>query len=191
MTGDQIASLAFLVLLGSAIAFWFFVENRQGISKTVRQLAVWALIFIGVIAAYGLWGDIRSTVVPTQSLSLDEGRIEVPRAPDGHYHLVLDVNGVPVDFLVDTGASAVVLSRRDAERAGLAPDDLDYYTSARTANGEVATAPVRLEQLGPFDDGGIRAFVNGGELDKSLLGMDYLQRFGTVQITGDRLILAR
>lgn len=191
MNGDQIANIAYLGLLGAAIAFWFFAENRQGLNKTLRTAAVWALIFIGVIAAYGLWGDIRSTVVPQQSLSLNEARIEVPRSPDGHYHLTLDVNGVPIDFLVDTGATGVVLSRRDARAAGLETDQLNFWGSANTANGTVATAPVVLESFGPFGDRNMRAFVNGGELGKSLLGMDYLQRFDTVQIAGDRLILAR
>ena len=191
MTGDQYANLAYLALLGGAIAFWFFVENREGLGKGLRQIAVWALIFVGVIAAYGLWGDVRRTVIPQQSFSETDARIEVPRGADGHYHLTLEVNGVAVPFLVDTGASAVVLSAEDARRVGYDPDTLRYYTSANTANGTVPTAPVRLDSIGPFGDAGLQAFVNGGQMETSLLGMDYLQRFSNVQIAGDRLILAR
>ena len=50
----------------------------------------------------------------------------------------------PVRFMVDTGASDIVLSRRDAERVGIEPGSLSYLGRARTANGAVATAPVRL-----------------------------------------------
>ena len=49
-----------------------------------------------------------------------DARIEVPRSNDGHYHLTLDVNGTPVDFMVDTGASGVVLSQNEpGEFSGL------------------------------------------------------------------------
>ena len=62
-----------------------------------------------------------------------------------------------------------------------------------TANGPVRTAPVRLEDvaLGPFHDRDVRAFVNEGEMSKSLLGMEYLNRFARLEINGGRLILER
>ena len=56
----------------------------------------------------------------------------------------LEINGTPVRFMVDTGASDIVLSRRDAERVGIDPAALGYLGRARTANGTVPTARVRL-----------------------------------------------
>jgi aspartyl protease family protein len=57
----------------------------------------------------------------------------------------------------------------------------------------VRTAPVRLDSiaLGPIRDHDVRAVINEGDLDQSLLGMDYLQRFSSVEISGGRLILTR
>lgn len=192
MDADQIARLAYLGLLGAVLGGWFFLQLRGQLGRAMQLLAVWALIFIGVVAAYGLWNDIRRDLVPVQSM-LSEGVIAVPRSPDGHYHLVLQVNDLPVSFIVDTGASAIVLSRRDAARIGLDPDNLAYTGTARTANGEVRTAPVRLDRvvLGDMIDTGLRAVVNEGELDVSLLGMDYLGRFARIEIAGDELILTR
>ena len=193
MSEFDYARLFYLVLLGSAILLWFFAQNRQSLGRITQQAMVWGLIFVGVIAAVGLWGDIRQTVRPGQAVIAEDGRIELPRAPDGHYYLLADVNGTPVRFVVDTGASQIVLTRDDASRIGIDTGDLDYIGRAYTANGEVRTAPVRLDRvaIGPVVDEGVRAVVNEGQLDSSLLGMDYLQRFSSVEITGGKLVLTR
>lgn len=193
MTGDQIGQLTYLALLGGAIAFWLLLRNRTRLGQMAQYAAVWGLIFLGAIAAVGLWGDIRQTVAPRQNVMADEGRIAVPRAPDGHYYLTLDVNGVPVRFVVDTGASQVVLTREDAERVGIDTGELAYLGRAMTANGEVRTAPVRLESIGtgPIRDDGFNAWVNSGEMPESLLGMSYLQRFDSIQIADGQLLLTR
>ncbi|WP_111734171.1 retropepsin-like aspartic protease family protein [Roseovarius amoyensis] len=193
MSEFDTARLLYLVLLGGAVVLWFFAQNRKSLGHITQQALVWGLIFVGVIAAVGLWGDIRQTVRPGQAVLAEAGRIEVPRAPDGHYYLTAEVNGTPVEFVIDTGASQIVLSERDARRAGIDTEGLVYIGRAITANGEVRTAPVRLDRLaiGPFSDERVRAVVNEGELDRSLLGMDYLQRFSSVEISGNRLVLTR
>ncbi|KUF11952.1 retropepsin-like aspartic protease family protein [Pseudoponticoccus marisrubri] len=193
MTGDQTASLIYLVLLGGVILTWYVVANRGGLGKMAQHLAAWGLIFLGVIAAYGLWADIRQTVMPQQSVFAEEGRIELPRAPDGHYYVTLDVNGQPLRFVVDTGASAMVLTQEDAARAGLQQDELFFFSEAMTANGAVQTAPVTLDRvaLGPVTDRNVRAYVNSGEMSQSLLGMSYLDRFARIEISGGKLVLER
>ncbi|MFA8384334.1 MAG: TIGR02281 family clan AA aspartic protease [Pelagibaca sp.] len=193
MSGMEYGNLAYLVLLAAVLVFWFFIQNRQSLNKTLQHGAVWGLIFLGVIAAVGLWGDIRQTVQPQQLVMTDAGRIEVPRGPDGHYYLTLTINDAPVRFVVDTGATSMVLTQADAARVGLAEEDVIFYTEAMTANGVVRTAPVRLDDvaLGPFHDRNVRAFVNEGEMTKSLLGMEYLNRFARLEIINGRLILER
>jgi aspartyl protease family protein len=192
-TNFDTANLVYLIVLGCAIMIWFFAANRDSLGKTVQQAAVWGLIFIGVVAAIGLWDDISATVAPRQSVSADRARSELPRAPDGHYYLEAEVNGAPVRFVVDTGASDIVLSREDAIAAGLHPDGLNFTGQASTANGIVRTAPVRLDSIdvGGLTDRGVRAVVNSGELRESLLGMGYLERFSSMQITGGTLVLQR
>lgn len=193
MDGNDLGRLTYLILLGAVIVFWFVVQNRQSLGKTMQQALVWGLLFLGVIAAFGLWSDIRQTVRPTQSVISSEGRIELPRAPDGHYYMTVQVNGADIRFLVDTGASDIYLSRQDAQSAGLDPANLAFIGSAMTANGPVRTAPVRLDsiRIGGIEDRGLRAFVNEGEMRESLLGMTYLQRFASVEIRQGSLILTR
>ncbi len=193
MSEFDTARLMYLVLLGGAILAWFFAQNRNSLGKLTQQALVWGLIFVGVIAAVGLWGDIRQTVRPTQMVLAQDGRIELPRAMDGHYYLIAEVNGEPIHFVVDTGASEIVLTKEDAQSAGIDTANLAYAGRAYTANGEVRTAPVRLESIaiGPIRDEGVRAVVNEGQMDKSLLGMSYLQRWTSVEIGGGKLVLTR
>ena len=180
------------MLLLLAIGGSYVVANRDNIGKTLQQGLIWVLIFVGVIAAAGLWDDMRDDVAPRQSL-VGESRIEVPRGFDGHYHLSLDINGAPVRFVVDTGATDMVLSQEDAQAAGIDPARLAYLGRAQTANGTVPIARVTLDTvtLGGITDRNVGASVNGGEMFGSLLGMSYLDRFGRIEISGNRLILER
>jgi len=191
MNGDSIASLVYLVLLGSVIAGYFFVSNRNSLGKTMQQAAIWGLIFVGAIAVAGLWSDLRDDVAPAQVLS-SRGELVVPRSFDGHYRVTLNIQDIPVDFIVDTGASDMVLSQRDARRVGLDPEQLAYTGRARTANGTVPMAFVMLSEVsvGEFVAEDVRASVNGGEMSSSLLGMSYLQRFGRISIENDQLTLS-
>ncbi|SIS92038.1 aspartyl protease family protein [Roseivivax lentus] len=193
MDSISYGQLGYLVLLGAVLVFWFFVQDRAGLGQKVKALAAWGFIFLGTIAVIGLWDDIRGTVAPQQQVMQTEGRIILPRQPDGHYHARLSVNGTPVSFLVDTGATGTILSAEDAARLGMSPDTLDYIGTAQTANGLVRTAPVTLDDvaLGPFTDRDVRAYVNEGALGQSLLGMSYLQRYSRIEIADNELILTR
>lgn len=183
--------LFYLVILGGAIVTYFLVENRHRMGKVAQQAAIWALIFVGVVAAFGLWDDISRNVTGRETVMTD-GRVEVPMAPDGHYYIAATVNGERIRFVVDTGASDIVLTADDARRIGLSPETLAYTRRAQTANGTVDTAPVNLDtvEFAGFSDHGIEAVVNAGDLDTSLLGMSYLSRF-SVTLAGETLTLSR
>lgn len=191
MGGDEFGRFAYLLLLLLVVGGYFLAQGRRNLGRVAQQAAIWTFIFVGVIVAYGLWGDLRRTVIPEQ-MRVNGQELEVAASRDGHFYLTAEVNGAKVLFVVDTGASQVVLTERDARRVGFEPDTLSYFGAARTANGMVRTAPVRLESftLGPFEDKGLAAVVNEGELDTSLLGMSYLGRF-EMTLSGDRLVLRR
>ena len=191
--GTDPARLTYLLLLGGFLLFWLLAANRGRGGSIFRQASVWALIFVGTIAAVGLWLDVRQETLPRQAVMAEGGQIEVRRHHDGHFYLTLQIRDVPVSFVVDTGATELVLSRRDAERVGIDPDRLVYQGRARTANGVVRTARVVLDEvaLGPIRDNRVTAWVNEGAMDISLLGMSYLRRFDRIEISGDRLILHR
>ncbi|WP_017999691.1 TIGR02281 family clan AA aspartic protease [Paracoccus sp. N5] len=190
--GEEFGRAAYLVLLLIAVGGFLLVELRARPGKILRQAAAWGLIFLGAIALAGLWGDIRQAVAP-QARMLEGGRIEVPLGNDGHFHLTAQVNGTPVRFVIDTGASSIALGPRDAARVGIDPEALAYVGQARTANGIIETAPVTLDSLalGEIRDSRVPAMVLRSDLDQSLMGMSYLARFARVSIEGNRLILER
>jgi aspartyl protease family protein len=191
MDGETLARVGYLAVILVALGGWALVEFRQRMGQALRMAAAWGLIFLGVAAGYGLWMDIQADVMPFQEVTEDGASVTVPQAADGHYYLTLAINGTAVPFMVDTGASSMVLSLDDARRLGLDPESLNFTGEAMTANGVVRTARVTLPlvELGPFRTENFTAFVNGGEMSGSLLGMDYLRRFD-VRITGDMLVLS-
>lgn len=192
MSSWEYGRLIYLGLLVTVIGGWFFLQNRRNLSKMLQQALIWVFLFIGVIVAVGLWQDIRNISFPRQAILSNE-QIELPRAPDGHYYLTADVNGAAIRFVVDTGATDIVLRREDALNAGIDPDTLTFWGEAMTANGPVKTTPIRLDRIsiGPIEDKGIKAWVNGGQMDTSLMGMSYLQRFSKIEITAGSLVLIR
>jgi clan AA aspartic protease (TIGR02281 family) len=125
--------------------------------------------------------------------SEDDSGLEyaVEADPSGHYLIEAAVNGAPVTFLVDTGASDIVLTLDDARRAGLRPGTLAFTQRFATANGEVRGAPVvlrevRIGQLRRFD---VAASVNEAPLGVSLLGMSFLEQLSGYEVERGRLIL--
>ncbi|MEP2428644.1 MAG: TIGR02281 family clan AA aspartic protease [Sulfitobacter dubius] len=187
------AHLIYLIVLLTMLAGWFFLQNRPSMNKTLQQAAVWGLIFVGAAAGVGLWQDITRDTA-RQQLSISEaGEIILPRGRDGHYYLTAEVNGAPVRFVVDTGASDIVLSKADAGRIGIDPEELNYLGRAATANGETRTAFVKLDEIvvGNAVDHNVSAVVNEGAMSQSLLGMGYLQRWGRIEISGGELRLSR
>ena len=192
MIGDDYMRLAYLVVLLVALGGFLVTDFRNRPGQTSRQALAWVLIFVAVIAAAGLWGDVRDRVAPRQEIA-GGGRIEIPASADGHYHLNADLNGTTVRFVVDTGASTIALGRKDARRIGIDLDGLVYAGEAQTANGSVKTASVVIDQIkiGDIVDDDVPAVVIGGDLDQSLLGMSYLRRFARVGIEGDTLVLER
>lgn len=191
MDSDILMRLVFLVLLGGGILITV-LGQRQGRGGLLRDGMSWGAIFLAVVVGYGVWDDINRQSVAAR-FDAAGGRVEIPRGSDGHYHLTLRVNGTPVRFVVDTGASDVVLSIDDADRVGLDHTDLRFTGRASTANGLVSTAPIRLDEvrLGDMVDRNIRAQVSGGEMFGSLLGMSYLDRFDRIEIANGMMTLVR
>ena len=146
MNGDDTANLIYLGLLGGALSLSYIVASRTNLGKTLQQAGIWVLIFMGAVAVIGIWPEIKNTLTPRQAY-VGDSTIVLPKARDGHYYMTLEVNGVPVDFVIDTGASQVVLSREDAQRIGIDLTSLAYLGTANTANGAVRTASVRLDTV--------------------------------------------
>jgi aspartyl protease family protein len=121
--------------------------------------------------------------MPSDAIVLD-------REYNGHFYADVQVNGAPIRVLVDTGASGIALSRDDARRAGLAVSAGMFEVVGEGANGDVHGEFVKLDRvsLGSKTVEGIAAVVLD-EGDHSLLGQNFLSKFDTVEIRGDKMYL--
>ncbi|MEM8869377.1 MAG: TIGR02281 family clan AA aspartic protease [Pseudomonadota bacterium] len=192
MTGTETGHLLYLLLLAAFLLSGMFGVQRARLGKTLQQALTWAGIFALTILVYSQRHILERELFPGTAERVSPTAVAINRV-GGSFLANLEVNSVPVQFLVDTGATDVVLSQQDARRVGLNPDDLTYSASAMTANGRVPIAPVRLDSISfaGNEDRNIPASVNSGELAISLLGMAYLNRFERIEIRGNQMLLIR
>lgn len=175
MISWALRKLMFWGLLGGAILI--VVENRESLMKAV-----------GMDSA----SSQRPTTVAKKDSDNSNSREMTYRADKwGHFMLDVHVNGERVNFMVDTGASLVVLNLDDARRAGLRPKVLDYKYPVQTANGVVNVALVNLRDLriGQLKIRNVKAAVNGAPMGTSLLGNSFLARLPSYRVRDDRLII--
>lgn len=108
--------------------------------------------------------------------------IRIKADSNGHYYVKASADGVPLEFMIDTGASYITLTKEAAGRLSVGPLSFDIATN--TANGPIQNAQITIHQLtvGSYTVSDIPAVVNGGNLDEPLLGMSWLRLFRSIEI---------
>ncbi|WP_242139355.1 TIGR02281 family clan AA aspartic protease [Sphingomonas sp. TREG-RG-20F-R18-01] len=134
---------------------------------------------------------VAMRTVPEDSDAPPTMRRRFTRATDGLFYVTARVNGVKVRFLVDTGATMVVLTPGDAMRVGATDTVASRHAVMETAAGPSAIDRVTLDQvaLAGHTVAGVDAAVVRRGLRVSLLGQDLLSRLGPVTISGNALEL--
>ena len=150
-------------------------------------------------ARYALAGTsaevpVRSSFSPTATTGYAAwvaGTTELPRAADGHFYADALVDGTPVRFLVDTGASMVALTGADARALGLSWSDSDIRIVAQGASGPVRGVFAELDsiRLGGHKAHAVEAVIVPHGLGVSLLGQSFLATVQPLRIEGDRMVL--
>ena len=199
LTQMQFGQLIPLVILAVIFAAGAF-SRRQSFSTIVANFAVWAGIFVMILVGYTYREDLKDLAArvvgelsPTSAIvDSENGTATFRRGLDGHFSVASTVNGTAMPLLFDTGASAVVLSYRDAQRAGIDVDQLSFTLPVMTANGTGRAALVRLDRIevGGISRRNVRAFVaEDGALQGSLLGMTFLETLSRYSVAGNKLEL--
>lgn len=194
--GSQIhltyATVLVCVIAGSALA-----NRRLKAGHMLRYAFWWLLIGTGVFAVYSFRDEASAVkdrllgeLMPHRA-QIVGGNVVLRMSNNGHFVVEALVDGTKVTFLVDTGASDVVLSPNDAKRLGFDESTLKFTKIYQTANGIIRGAPVRLGRvaIGSLSIANVRASVNGAPMNESLLGMSYLERLSGFEVTGNSLIL--
>jgi aspartyl protease family protein len=154
----------------------------------------YVMIALGWLLAAGLlWRGFDRVLNPNARLAnamVEDGEVVLQRGPDGHFRAPGQVNGQPVDFMVDTGATVVALPASLARRLGLEPG---VPVEVHTANGRAVAYTTRLKQvtLGGAVATDVSAhIVPGMGGDEALLGMSFLARY-EIAMNGDEMRIRR
>lgn len=199
---EDYASLAGLSVLAIVIGASALAGFRGRLADAVQAVIAWVAIFafLGVIYTYryefeAVGRRVLANLVPGMTTTGVTGsrEVTVPRSPSGMYAVRVAVNGArAVPMLIDTGASALVLTDTDARRAGIRVDDLSFTVPVQTANGQTMTAAVTLSSVavGPIVERNVRALVAQPQaLTMSLLGHTFLDRLESYEVRAGQMVL--
>lgn len=183
-----------LVLLVSSL----LSRRDLDFKKVLKYLAIWALIGFVVVALYAYrfeFSDFKSRIAgelnPTKARIGKEGALVINLSQDGHFYLDTKINGAPIRFMIDTGASDITLSLADAKKIGINVKNLNFNKVYQTANGKSFGASVMLEEVEVANVKFVKvgASVNNAPMGVSLLGMSFLRQFRKYEFYQDRLEL--
>jgi|GEM_PF-634316 len=182
-------NMFFVLVVGGFMAYY----SRSSTRRLLKFTSVWLVIVSVLSISYVSFFDTSNSFnsVPRTTMIEKGGILEIDRARDGHFWVVANINGTELPMMVDTGASMVVLSKKDAKNVGLSLDSLAFNGRSSTANGTVSFATTRVSEfaIGSARFNNFVVSVNGGEMDGSLLGMDAINQFSSFEISGDTLRL--
>jgi aspartyl protease family protein len=135
---------------------------------------------------------VQVAAAPKPSYSGGSRTVVIERDARGHFATEGVVDGRRIGFMVDTGASVIALTERDASRLGYHPAARDWIGKAQTANGTVRTAPIKLDmvEVGGVMLRNVDAVVMPDEaLSENLLGLSFLSRLRRFEYREGRLVL--
>lgn len=186
-----VKALLFMLIFGGSFVYF----SRASKKAVFKAIFGWIAI-VSVIAGFYVVGKgdtyrtMADNITPAREVTAN-GEMQVQRARDGHFWIMTQINGQNLPMMVDTGASMVVLSKKDARRIGIDVNKLRFNGSSSTANGTVSYARTRLDDfvIGHVAFNNFTVTVNGGQMEGSLLGLDALNQFKSYEMRGDMMIL--
>jgi aspartyl protease family protein len=199
-SSDYAGQALYLGVWGTVIAAGIFGSGRR-LGDVARNLGLWALLILAFVAVYqyryelqDFASRISAGLIPGSPLSVDDGgnTVMLQKLGNGHFGARGEVNGKPVEFIVDTGASSTVLTFADAAAVGIDTSTLTFSIPVQTANGSAnaALAFANTISIGSIARKDLRIYVSAdGSLDQSLLGMNFLDTLSGYEVRGDRMIL--
>ena len=188
MLGSLYLLMAMMLVLGSLIS------RRERFAKLATMALAWVAIFGAGFVLFTFRDDLgyvaqRLKAEATGNPVVEGREIRIPMAIDGHFWVQGSVNGVPVRFLVDSGATMTTIGRDTAAAADVSVSSSRNQT-VRTGNGMLRVASGRASSLaiGPIKRTDVGLHVADHE-DLNVLGMNYLSSLSRWGVEGRWLIL--
>jgi aspartyl protease family protein len=188
MLGSLYLLMAIMLVAGSLIS------RRGQLARAATMALAWLAIFGGGFVLFTFRDDLgyvaqRLRAEATGKPVVQGQQVRIPMAIDGHFWVEGSLNGVPVKFLVDSGATMTTIGRDTAQIAGI-PVSSGRGQLVRTGNGMLRVATGRADSLavGPIERGNVGLHIAGHE-DLNVLGMNYLSTLQRWGVEGRWLIL--
>jgi aspartyl protease family protein len=186
--------IGFLALLSVGLV----AGRRYTARETFRNIAIWCGVLAVLMLGYTFRDELgrvglrlRSELIPGYPVATGTRQMTLTQSENGSYFVNGVVNGLPMHFLIDTGASDIVLSPDDARRLGIDIASLDYFRQFETAHGGGRGAPATVARLavGSFVLTDVPVTVNQSPMSSSLLGLTFLDRLDSYEFRGRHLTL--
>ena len=188
MLGSLYLLMAMMLVLGALI------NRREPMARMVVMALAWVAIFAGGFVLFTFRDDLgfiaqRLRTEATGEPIVAGNEVRIPMAIDGHFWVEASLNGVPVKFLVDSGATMTTIGRATAKAAGVTVSP-NRTQVVRTGNGMLRVSTGRADSLsiGPIERNAVGLHVTENE-DLNVLGMNYLSTMNRWGVEGRWLIL--
>lgn len=192
-TASLVYGLLLLVLVGSAL-----VSRTLPIGQTLKMAMGWIGIFalIFLLVSFRpemkmIWQRVTGELGFDSEPVISGSSLTLRKSEDGHFWVTADVNGRPVRFLVDSGATVTAMSAQAARDAGVEPGGLGIKTVIETANGivEAERATISDLQVGTLRVRDHDVVISAALGDTNLLGMNFLSELESWRVEGNSMIL--
>ncbi len=197
MTEDQNINLVFaigaMVLVASAL-----FSRRIGLGEIVRSVLSWVAIFAIFIVMFsyqheivGVWNKVTGELTGANDQQVVGGTLKIRQSPDGHYWADAEVNGTPVRFLIDSGATTTAINLKTAQAANVDINEGGFPTYLNTANGTVEAKRGTIQSLrvGPMMALELPVVVAEAFGDSNVLGMNFLSEMKSWRVEQGEMIL--
>ena len=188
MLGGLYLLMAMMLVLGALI------NRREPIAKLFVMALAWVGIFGAGFVLFTFRDDLGWVAQRLRTEATGEpvtvgSEVRIPMAIDGHFWVEGRINGEPVKFLVDSGATVTTIDRETAARAGVAVSD-GRNQVVRTGNGMIRVASGRAERLGidSIERDNIGLHIADAD-DMNVLGMNFLSTLERWSVEGRWLVL--
>ncbi len=182
-----------VVLLISSLA-----ARRLPLGYLAKAGLAWVAIFAALFAIFSfrfefitIWDRVKADISGTAGQSISGEAIELRRQDDGHYWLQVDVNGKPVRFMIDSGATTTAINANTASETGVEVNANGYPIILSTANGRVAAKRgiVRSLTVGPHSIENHQVVVSESFGDVNVLGMNFLDSMKSWKVEANMMVL--
>jgi len=188
MLGSLYLLMAMMLVLGALI------NRREPVAKMLVMALAWVAIFGGGFVLFTFRDDLNLIAQRLKTEATGEpiiagSEVRIPMAIDGHFWVEGSINGSPVKFLVDSGATVTTIDRATAVRAGATVEEARDQM-VRTGNGMIRVSRGRAQslQIAAIERENVGLHIVDGD-DMNVLGMNFLSSLSRWGVEGRWLVL--